>query len=190
MTENQPYQERTLFRLIAEGDEQAFAALFQLYLPKLTAFALRLTQDQEAARDVVQETFVQLWLGREKLEAVDHPAGWLFTICSKQAYKYLRRRMIKENPLLAKELGEAPADTIGLQELKSLLQHAVDGLSAQRKKIFILSRNQGMTIPEIATQLGLSHSTVKNTLVSALQQVRAQLESQGYLLPSLLLFLH
>lgn len=182
------HTEKELFHRIAGGDEGAFSELFHLYAPKMNAFALRLTADQEAARDIVQETFVQLWLGREKLWEVEHPAGWLFAIGSRQAYKYLRRRMVKENPLLALELSEAPADTIGLQELKALINDAVAGLSAQRKKVFVLSRSQGMTIPEISAQLGLSQSTVKNTLVSALKQVREHLEAQGYLLPCLIFF--
>lgn len=181
--DHQLYTELDLFRRIGNGDEQAFVELFHLYAPKLTAFALRITQDQDAAHDIVQETFLQIWLGREKLGEVEHPAGWLFTIGSRQAYKQLRNRMVRENPLLATELGEAPTDKIGLQELKALIHEAVEGLSEQRKKIYRLSRNQGLTIPEISARLGLSQSTVKNTLVSALKQVREHLNAQGYLLP-------
>lgn len=181
------YNDKELFALIAEGDEVAFEQLFHRYLPKLTAYALRLTKEQEVAKEIVQETFVQLWLGRDKLEAVENPGGWIFTITSKQSYKYLRRRMIKEN--LSIELEEAPVDTIGLHELKELVQRSVLNLSDQRKKIFLLSREQGMTIPEIAEALQLSHSTVKNTLVSALKEIREQLQARGYLLPSLLILL-
>lgn len=183
------YNDKELFALIADGDEAAFEQLFNRYLPKLTAYTLRLTKDQEVAKEIVQETFVQLWLGRDKLEVVENPGGWIFTITAKQSYKYLRRRMIKENPSVAIELEEAPIDHIGLHELKGLVQNAVLNLSDQRKKIFLLSRDQGMTIPEIAEALQLSNSTVKNTLVSALKQIREHLQASGYLLPSILILL-
>jgi RNA polymerase sigma-70 factor (family 1) len=184
------YNDKELFALIADGDEAAFEQLFNRYLPKLTTYTLRLTKDQEVAKEIVQETFVQLWLGRDKLEVVENPGGWIFTITAKQSYKYLRRSMIKENMSLAIDLlEEAPIDHIGLNELKGLVQNAVLSLSDQRKKIFLLSRDQGMTIPEIAETLQLSNSTVKNTLVSALKQIREHLQARGYLLPTILILL-
>jgi RNA polymerase sigma-70 factor (ECF subfamily) len=75
-----------------------------------------------------------------------------------------------------------------LQELRQIVQQGVEGMSEQRKKVFLLSREQGLTILEIAEQLNLSPNTVKNTLVTALQQLREHLRAHGYVFPIAVLF--
>jgi RNA polymerase sigma-70 factor (family 1) len=181
------HTDKVLFQRIAEGNEQAFAEIFNAYVPRLMPFAQRLTEDKEAAKEIVQETFLRLWLGRDKLEAIDNPAGWIFTIASNQCYKYLRRKVLKEASSNHEVEVNIP-DKIAADELNVLIQTAIASLSEQRKKVFILSREHGLSIPEIAEQLKLSPNTVKNTLVSALKTVREHLESNGYLFSFLLLW--
>lgn len=80
--------------------------------------------------------------------------------------------------------------TIRINEIKKLVAQAVAQLSEQRKRIYLLSRNEGMTIPEIALALQISPNTVKNALVISLKQIREYLARHGYTLSVLaILFL-
>ena len=80
----------------------------------------------------------------------------------------------------------SPDKQIYLHDLQKLVARAVNHLSPQRRKIYQLSREQNMTIPEIADHLQISASTVKNTLVTALREIREYLNKAGY---ELLLFM-
>lgn len=187
MPNNPTYNEKALFRRISEGDEEAFELLFNAYVPRLIPFARKLTNDQEVAREMVQETFLRLWLSRDKLADIENPAGYVFTAASHQCYKFLHRKAKQENLVAAEATEENVTDSLNVRELNTLIHSAVKSLSEQRRKVFMLSREKGLSIPEIAQELGLSPNTVKNTLVSALKSVREYLELHGYVLPAVLL---
>ena len=62
---------RILFRLTAEGDEKAFTDLFNLFLPKLYPFILKLTRSESVVEEIIQETFIKVWLNRDKLAEIE-----------------------------------------------------------------------------------------------------------------------
>jgi RNA polymerase sigma-70 factor (ECF subfamily) len=173
--------EKSLFDNVAQGDERSFANLFHLFLPKLHPIIIRLTRSETAVQEIIQETFIKVWLHRDKLTEIDNPGGWIFTIASNKCYDWLRAHSLQEKRILPEtEHPDAGAtnnvhEWLDSRELKNLIDQAVDQLPAQRKKIFLLSRHQGKTIPEIADILGVSPNTVKNALVIALRSIREYL---------------
>lgn len=178
-----PDNDRLLFRLVAEGNEPAFNALFNLYLPRLYPFIVKLTRSEPAVQEIIQETFIKVWLNRDKLAGMENPGGWLFRVASNQCYDYLRKRALNDQlftPLTAETaLPGAPHEGADAKELKRLVGEAVQLLPAQRQKIYLMSREQGKTIPEIATALRISPNTVKNALVISLQFIRDYLIRHG-----------
>lgn len=190
MTNELSPDDRHLFDQIALGNEAAFKTLFHRYLRKLYPFILKFTRSEQATREVIQETFIRVWLNRDKLPDIENPGGWLFTVASNECYSYARKNSLytKFSHPLEAESGTAPAteDWLQAKELHQLISKAVDLLPPQRKKIYQLSRNQGKSIPEIAAELNISPNTVKNSLVTALQFIRDYLSKSGI---SLILFL-
>lgn len=184
-----PEHERELLLLIAEGDEKAFAELYNTYVPRLLPLVTGIVRSDAIADELIQETFLRLWIGRDKLTEIKEPAAWIFRIASNICYTHLRR-LILERRIVAK-LAEAKDEEGGMQaqanELAGLIRRAVDEMPPQRKKIYLLSRESGMSINEIAQALKLSPNTVKNTLVSSLQGIRNFLEKNGYDLSALLI---
>jgi RNA polymerase sigma-70 factor (ECF subfamily) len=170
---------RILFRLTAEGDEKAFTDLFNLFLPKLYPFILKLTRSESVVEEIIQETFIKVWLNRDKLAEIENPGGWVFTVAANKCYDHLRARALKDNLFVS--AADEPAGSnsthewLDLKELKRLIELAVNDLPEQRKKIYLMSRDQGKTIPEIADALQLSPHTVKNTLVISLKFIREYL---------------
>lgn len=175
--------EKLLFTQIATGSEQAFTTLFNIYLPKLYPSIKKFSKSEAATKEIVQETFLRVWLNRDKLEAIDNPGGWLFKVAMNECYSYMRKQLQHDKFFTTltedTELTATAYEWVDTRELNRLVQEAVELLPAQRKKIYQLSRAQGKTIPEIAEALHLSPNTVKNALVTALQFIRNYLEQHG-----------
>lgn len=186
-----PEDEKQLFSLVASGDEKAFEALFNLFLSRLHPFIIKFVKSELAAQEIIQETFIRVWLNRDKLGEIENPGGWLFKVASNECYTYLRKTVLNNkfsNPLTAEP---DPASTthewLDVKELNRLIGEAVNQLPAQRKKIYQMSREEGKSIPEIASALQLSPNTVKNALVTSLKFIREYLAKSGVIISSLLL---
>jgi RNA polymerase sigma-70 factor (ECF subfamily) len=186
--------EKILFQQAAEGNEQAFSALFNLFLPRLYPFIIKLTRSEAAVQEIIQETFIRAWLNRDRLAEMENPGGWLFRVASNKCYDHLRQKVLNDKlfkPITSEpDTRSAPHEGLDAKELNRLVGEAVHTLPAQRKKIYLMSREQGKTIPEIAAALQISPNTVKNALVTSLRSIREYLAKHGlgyfYLIPIVL----
>jgi len=186
------YSDKELFRLISEGDENAFRQLFHQYVPQLQPLARHITKTDAVAEDIIQETFLKLWISRDKLSAIENPRSWLLKIVFHQSFSYLRRQAVHDRAIdkLAEEQEPfTPETNLAYSTMVKLIGEAVTQLPPQAKRIYLLSREKGLKIPEIAEELSLSPNTVKNSLVRSLQAIRNYLQQAGHLLPFLLLWL-
>ncbi|RZK15934.1 MAG: RNA polymerase sigma-70 factor [Pedobacter sp.] len=175
--------EKELIEKIVAGDEKAFSILFFKYLPVLNSFATKFTKSSDIAQEIIQDAFVRV-LNREKLEYVDNVKAYLYKYVSNECLAYLRKKL-KDEKVIDKlkinhsDSSNTTSEAIDLNEINKIISLAVEKLPQQRKKIFRLSRNEGKTIPEIAELLGVSSSTVKNSLVIALKSVKDELSWYG-----------
>lgn len=195
MSASQSYNEYEILSRIAEGDENAFGVFFRHYYPLLSkvisVYALS-TGDKE---DILHETFIRIWLSRDKLTGLDDPASWFCRIASRECLRIITRNGQRQKQQEAYMAGQpatdysGPEETTRLTQLQRLVTEVVDQMPVQRKRIFLLSRAEGLKPAQIADQLGLSVSTVKNTLVTALKDIRLHLNSAGIDIPLSLLLL-
>jgi RNA polymerase sigma-70 factor (ECF subfamily) len=192
------HEEKGLLALVAKGDEAAFHTLFTHYRHKVYHSALRLLQSASHAEDVLQEVFMKLWVGREKLPEINCFSAYLATITRNHIYNALRK-LANEELLLEKLLSPHPADrpdapieNLSLKELQDTLQKVIATLTPQQKKVFELSRMEGLKHDEIATRLNISRETVKKHVSEALRIVRGQLLRHRQIpqLSLLLIFFH
>jgi RNA polymerase sigma-70 factor (ECF subfamily) len=175
-------EEKELLHRIAKGDEVAFAELFYSYKDKLYSFLLPMT-GAEAAEDLLQEVFLKLWTRREDLRTVDNIGSYIFRMAKNKALSDLKRSLHYETILSeeARKEERNPVDTSEIlkqRNLKQQIHNAVESLPPQQKKVYLLSREEGLMLEEIATQLGISLSTVKNHLVQAMRNLRDKLGSE------------
>jgi RNA polymerase sigma-70 factor (family 1) len=190
LTETPPHNDKELFYRIASGEEQAFTLLFLAYSKLLYPFVSDLLGSPSQAEEMIQQTFLNIWLKRDKLPEVDHPRAYIFRIAANECYMSLRKKILARNYL--QQLPEKtisddhPATHFSLLEVQGLIGKAVTQLPATQRQIFCLSREQQLSVKEIATQLELSPQTVKNNLTKALKQIRFHLEQSGYPIPAIL----
>jgi RNA polymerase sigma-70 factor (family 1) len=178
---------------IAEGDEAVFTELFHHYYPQLRPFIRRFSPSEADAEEVLQETFVRIWLSRDKLPGIENLRAWVFTIASRQCLTALRNNLSRRRKLTAlseREAAQAPVDSASLAEITRLVAEAVQRMPPQRQRIYRLSREEGMKPAAIAGELSLSVSTVKNVLVSALREIREHLAASGHVVGLLYLLEH
>jgi len=179
--------EKLLFDLVAGGDETAFAAIFHHYNKRLYPFVLKMTKSESAAEEIVQDVTMTLWIKRERLAEVDNYAAYIFRIATNKTFNYLKKvaaedKMLKQvlrNMQLFRNLTDEIIDS---KEKEAIVSAAIDQLPAQRKKIYKLSRQEGLTNQQIADQLGISINTVKNQLVEALRFIRGKLQIASIIL--------
>lgn len=189
---NDTGHETALFHRIAEGDESAFEALFHLYVPKIRPVIARIIQVEGPEKDIIQEIFLGIWLSREKLPEVLVPHNWIFKMVYHRCYSWLQKqgvrdkasRIITRNSTDHTNLTE---ENIAFSETALLVKQAILQLPPQAQKIYLLSRESGLKIAEIARELQLSPQTVKNSLVRSLKFIREYLTGKGIILPMILL---
>lgn len=140
---------------------------------------MRLTESQEMTEDVIQDIFLKLWQSREKLAAVDNLGSYMIRMAQNQCITHFRR-VAKETLILA-ELQKGPSSTatdaennLSSRELQQKLHEALAKLTPQQRLVYSLSREQGLKHDEIARQLNISISTVKNHMIQALSTIREQ----------------
>jgi RNA polymerase sigma-19 factor, ECF subfamily len=185
--------ERELFLRIAEGDENAFRECYHHYGRLLFPFLFRFTRSEPMAEDLVQETLLRVWLRRDQLVAIEHPRAWVFRIASNLALTWLERQGVQQRVLAA--VGTESADTSDPQEIltvraiRQVVLEAVAEMPERRRMIYQLHRQEGLKTSEIASRLGVTESTVRNTLMAAIRYVREQVEKAGYTLPLWLILL-
>lgn len=186
--------DKALFALIAEGNESAFEQVFNKYVGKVGKIIFRIVKSETITQDLVQEAFFYLWLGREKLSAVEDPELWLYRIAYNQSYLHIRRQVVQERAAthISKEQEQLNQynDTeiqVNFRETKRLVQEAISTLPQRSHHIYELSRVEGLKPQVIADKLHISVQSVRNSLTRSSKIIRNYLAEHGIIIPLLLL---
>lgn len=175
------------------GDEFAFSLIYDQYSEKIYRLAFRFLKDKEQSEEIVQETFINLWLSKEKLDPDGNLWLYLYVIAKRLSLNTLRD-VYKSIDLIEKllyNINEACNNTeedILAHDLEQYTKTVIDKLPKQQQLIFRLSRVEGLTHQEIAERLQISPNTVKNHMVEALKTIRAHLKYADHMFFLALLF--
>ena len=174
------YNDRTLFIQISAGDEKAFRTIFDLYKVELFSVVMRLTKSQIIAEEIIQEVFISLWISREHLIKVEQPTSYIYRILFNRIGNYLkkeanRQRIIRAAMQYRQSSSDATEQLVDANETQHLIELALRRLSTRQKIVYKLSRQQGLSNDEIASQLNVSQHTVKSHLSKAIGFIRTYL---------------
>lgn len=167
-------------RKLILGDEAAFAALYELHGPRVYRLAFRYLKDKALSEEIVQETFIKLWLNKETLDAEGDIWAYLSLISKRLSLNALRE-IAKSTSLTIKlltnieEAYNGTEENIYASDLEQITEKLIHKLPRQQQLVYNLSRVNGLSHKEIAEQLCISPNTVKNHMVQALKTLKASL---------------
>lgn len=186
--------EKELFAAFADGDEAAFRQIYHHYKRRLSPFVFKMTRSDDFTEELVQEIFIQLWLSRANFKTIQYPTSYIFNLAANKTFNHLKKvandiTLVKKAAYYHPEWSTNTEDTIAFNESQAMINSAVSELPSQRQLIYRMSREDGMSLEEIAEKLDISRSTVKNQLGHALRSIRDFLERKASIF-TLLIFLY
>jgi len=177
--------QRGLVERAQRGDHDAFAVLASASIARLDAAARLILRDGELARDAVQEAMVRSWRDLPTLRDVDRFDAWLRRILVNACYAEARRRRRWANNIRVLPAdGPAAPDDLATVLDRDRLDRRFRRLPSQQAAIFVLHHYVGLTLPEIADELGVPLGTVKSRLHYATQALRSALDADARTAPS------
>ena len=173
-------EERSLILRLIEGDEDAFCELYATYKNRLIYFAMRFLKSREYAEDVFQDAFTVVWQSRRFINPDASFSSYLYTIMRNRILNQLRNaaneEKLKESILSqALDYTEDTKREVMLNDLKSLISHALQQLTPRQREIFEMSREAQLSHKEIADKLGISINTVQEHISTSLKLIRTYL---------------
>ncbi len=168
------------------NDEKMFEFVFKAYFPRLMAFARKFVPDKNAAEDIIQEVFLKIWVKRNEIRE-EAFQSYLFTLTRNACLNHIKHQQIVdghvtnvEDNSLQESLYYAdffsdPFHQTVFSEIQNEIEKAMRELPEQTRKIFRLSRFEGMKNVEIAKLLNLSIRTVEKHNTRALEKLRIHL---------------
>lgn len=180
---------------IAKGDEAAFTELFYQYTQRIYHYIFSKTKSRLTSEEIVQEVFIKLWINREKLTEVINPESYLFGMAANRLFDWFKKmaydQKMKEHVWqTVSDFSNITFETLDLHSSQELINNAIETLTPQQKKIYLLNRQEGLTRKEIAEQLNLSEKTVNNHLYEAIHLIREYIQrTPGATMASLIVIL-
>ncbi len=173
------------------GNEKVFEQIFDLYYENLCLYANSFVVDWDSAKDIVQDIFVKLWLKRSDLRIDLSIEGLLKKSVKNKSLDYLKHLEVKQKfrSLILQRVYEGSnelSDVVVEDELREKISGIVHSLPERTRKIFIMSRMQGLKYKEIARELNISEKTVEAHITKALKLFTTQLKNY---LPQILLLM-
>ncbi|MCL2098149.1 MAG: RNA polymerase sigma-70 factor [Bacteroidales bacterium] len=161
---------------LREGSHSSYENVYLHYVSSVKNFLTILTRSAATAEEITQEVFVTLWEKRENIDPDKNISGYLYIIAKNFALKHFNKNKIflgteyqvKDDPLL----DVAPDEILIAKEKQLLTAMVIKGMPPKRKKVYELSRKEGLSNGEIADRLQISKNTVENHITTALKELR------------------
>ena len=175
--------ESELNNLIAKmkaGDRDSFNVIFRHYYAPLVRYCIRFVGDEDQAAEIVQDLFVKLWTGRDKLTVTSSFDSYLVRSVRNAAYTYIntaRSHTEAHQQMLNEDFdGTDPSETLQSNNLEASYQKVLASMPEKRRAVFLASRFDGLKYSEIAAKLGVSQKTVEAHMSAAIKQLQEGLK--------------
>ena len=146
----------------------AFECLFRENYTRLFYHAFSFLNDEEEAKDVVNDVFERVWMNFEKLEFSSSLVPLLYTLVRNRCVSLIRHKKVKErfSREIEVELEDHEEESVEYEMQIEKLRHLIELLPAQTKNVFKKCFLEGKKYQEAADDLGISINTVKTQVIS------------------------
>ncbi len=178
------FEINTLLRQIKANDSDAINSIFLAYSKRLYNFAFAYLKTDVDSKDVVQDVFISLWNNRNNLREDTNLEAYLFTVTRNSVISVFRKKIsekeylkyLRENVILQQSENDEQYD---YDQLSGRIKELIDQLPPQRKLIFKLSKENGLSNKAIADELNISVKTVEDHMTKARRFLKSQLTEFG-----------
>ncbi|MES2826671.1 MAG: RNA polymerase sigma-70 factor [Bacteroidota bacterium] len=172
--------ETLLLQHAAAGDRDAYAKLYQFYLPKLYQYLYGIIRSKEDTEEILQDIFLKLWENKESLSEIKNLNSYLFKIARNRLmnlydHQKVRRKAIDYIGRDGEAAGDNAEDGLIYRQYKEIVQRALEQLPPKRRQVFEMSTQQELSHEQIAEALQISKSMVKKQLTAANRHVKEYL---------------
>lgn len=175
-----------LFDRFKKGDELAFEHIFKSNFNRIVGFCDQFIQNHNDAKNIAQDTFIHLWLNREKINKPTGIDSFLFTYAKSGCLDYVRHRGVVER-YSERALNEAEQlinietlecfdfQSIEFIELQDLITQSIKKLPEKCRMVFKMKRFEGKMNKEISEELGITVKSVEANMTRALKILKQYL---------------
>lgn len=163
-----PARLNALLQSTAEGDTDAFAALYEETKAAVFGFCLSILRNRADAEDLTHDCFVRVFLAAEQYRRAQNPMAWVLTIARNLCLHRLRDRA---RPTEETVWADEEAGTLSAED-RLVLRCCMDELSDEERSIAVLHAVSGLKFREIASLLGIPLSTVLSKYRRSMKKLR------------------
>lgn len=168
----------SLVRSAKDGDEQAMTRLITIHKALIFTMALRMTNDYDASKDIMQETFIKVFRNMRKVKSAEHFRPWVCTITRNLVRDYFRK-VKRSNTISFERIKDFHGQSnIEVTRRRLIIQNGLAQLTEKDRMLLTLAYYQGLSHNEIASVMKMDASNVKISIHRARKRLRSKLE--GY----------
>jgi RNA polymerase sigma-70 factor (ECF subfamily) len=174
-------KEEELIEQVKNGNNIAFAALYDYYWQKVYNFTKLYVTSSDSISEIVQDVFVKFWESRHLLDSNRKVEGFLFIITRNIIFNKARSRMREDMfkmMVLRSIENEEPynqEDRMVAEDLKEYIDRLIAVLPERQREIFLMSREENMTYREIALRCGIGEKAVERHIHLTLKFLKKNL---------------
>lgn len=176
--------EKELIEECRNGDLHNFRKVVEKSTPLIFTVAFRILGDEDAARDIVQDTMVAVWQKLAKIKSSESYKTWVYRIAVNKCYDQLRKQKRQKEDrydenewaVISNHLSEGGITELENWENARIISMLTNQLSPKQKTVFVLSELEGLESDEIVKITGMAKSAVKANLYYARRNIGSLLQ--------------
>lgn len=175
--------DRLLVMRMKQGDMKAFQEIFVNYGEKLFEFSFSYLKDSYVAEEIVQDVFLRIWEMREDIDEDRSFKSFIYQMTVNKVFNHMKHQVVRqkyEKYILhsTHSFGDSPEVQLQLSELDERIRSLLQKIPEQQRNVFMLSRIEGLSNPEIAEKLNLSIRTVENQIYRTTKFLKDHLKGE------------
>lgn len=177
-----------LIKQIQRGNKSAFEEFYKLTSPKAYFIALKITQNEHDAEDILQESYIKVLEKINEIDTSKNINSWFLKIVANKSKDLLKSKsrfvFESEEETVFEEIPEekaefCPEENLNQEELRLEVMAAIDELTDEKRACIMMMYFGDMSVKEIAESIEVPESTVKNRLHTARKDLKNKFEKKG-----------
>ena len=179
------YSDEELLKCLTEDDKAAFAEIYRRYWSLLLALAYNRLKNLAAAEDIVHDVYAGLWYNRHRQE-IKSLKNYMATAVKYLVLKEIRKKALFHRYSESQDRNNffviTTDNSLDTKRVLKIVKEEIETLPEKCRLIFKLSRESGLTVKQIASEMDITPKTVENQLNKALRKIKGTIRKSTMML--------